>query len=131
MSSLTMARPDNAEPERNDALDDLFAYDKSWDDVFENNDRSDDAPAKHSSSDNRNGRNARPLSGGAVGGGALGIDEEVVITKKRAPVAKLDESRYVPSPIGVRSGHCQQLIPSLDYYRKGESQSCGLAQRRI
>ena len=29
-------------------------------------------------------------------GSGLGIDEEIKVTKKRAPVAKLDENRFVP-----------------------------------
>ena len=31
--------------------------------------------------------------------GGLGLDEEVKITKKRAPIAKLDEQRYILPPL--------------------------------
>jgi replication fork protection complex subunit Csm3/Swi3 len=71
-------------PERGSSpanLDDLFNYDVGLDDIFaENNDTNvDNANSKAKTGD--------PSSLG------LGLDEEVKVTKKRQPVAKLDENR--------------------------------------
>lgn len=66
-----------------DALDDLFAYDATMDDVFNTN-ASNNGPAQSD-----RGR----LDTNKTDNGGLGIDEEVTVIKKRAPVAKLDETR--------------------------------------
>lgn len=66
-----------------DALDDLFAYDASMDDIFHTNDSNNGGT--------RDGQGAVDTNMGDQRG--LGIDEEVTVIKKRAPVAKLDETR--------------------------------------
>lgn len=75
-----------APPSGRDALDDLFAYDASLDDVF-NTDYQQNAPHNGSKSVFDTDTTKRK---------DLGIDEEIVIAKKRAPVAKLDAPRQVP-----------------------------------
>lgn len=37
-------------------------------------------------------------SGNATGGDGLGIDEEIIITKKRIPIPKLDDNRLLSDP---------------------------------
>ncbi|CAI7583858.1 unnamed protein product [Penicillium pancosmium] len=73
-------------PERGSSpanLDDLFNYDVGLDDIFaENNDTNVDNA-------NSKGKTGDPSSLG------LGLDEEVKVTKKRQPVAKLDENRLL------------------------------------
>ena len=75
----------NALPAQADDLDDLFDYDVS--DVFRDVNTNMDIPT----SDKTMARTA-----GKENGAGLGIDEEVKVTKKRAPVAKLDENRSAP-----------------------------------
>ena len=65
-----------------DDLDDLFNYDVETDDVFRDYNPAMDAPVRSTSP-------ARPKTTD------LGIDEEIQITKKRKPIAKLDENRQV------------------------------------
>ena len=77
-----MADVDSA-PRREDALDDLFAYDASMDDVF-------NIPTTPTDNGASEGAAHRTDLSNRAG---LGIDEEVVVTKKRAPVAKLDATR--------------------------------------
>ena len=67
-----------------DDLDDLFNYDVSMDDVFKDSNASDAAPKDQSELRRRNSDN----------GAGLGLDEEIKITKRRQPIAKLDEARY-------------------------------------
>lgn len=62
-------------------LDDLFDYDVGLEDIFPGNN---DTNADNTTSKPQNGD---PSSLG------LGLDEEVKVTKKRQPVAKLDENR--------------------------------------
>lgn len=64
-------------------LDDLFDYDVGLEDIPDGNSAQVD-PAE----------GARPLPKGSSALG-LGLDEEVKVSKKRQPVAKLDESRQV------------------------------------
>ncbi|KAF2232518.1 Swi3-domain-containing protein [Viridothelium virens] len=72
-------------PERDD-LDDLFNHDASLDDVFKDtNDGSNAATDGPPESRRR----------AADGGADLGIDEEIKITKRRQPIAKLDEARLL------------------------------------
>lgn len=59
-------------------LDDLFNYDVGLDEVV---------PAKNVSENNTN---TAGTGDSALG---LGLDDEVKVTKKRQPVAKLDEAR--------------------------------------
>ena len=68
-----------------DDLDDLFDYDVG--DVFRDVDTNMDIPAMR-----------KPLekADGKENVADLGIDEEVKVTKKRAPVPKLDENRSAP-----------------------------------
>jgi replication fork protection complex subunit Csm3/Swi3 len=60
------------------SLNDLFDYDVGLDEVFQDNGA-------------LNGKEAK-LSGDPSSVG-LGLDEEVKVTKKRQPIAKLDEGR--------------------------------------
>ena len=79
-------RPRNGPtPPVGDELDDLFNYDVGVDDVFREVDTNMNVPAKPK---------PRPLKDGNETGAGLGIDEEIKISKKRRPVAKLDEERY-------------------------------------
>ena len=64
------------------SLDDLFDYDPNLGNTFE------DENNANSADPNSNGRKrTRAASEG------LGIDEEIKITKKRKPIAKLDDER--------------------------------------
>lgn len=67
-----------------DDLDDLFDYSIS-NDIFRDVDTNMDVPANSTTVN---------TAGEKENGGGLGIDEEVKVTKKRAPVAKLDENRF-------------------------------------
>lgn len=67
-----------------DALDYLLDHPSEERDVFRDVDTNMDIPARRKFS------TAAPAIDGAFG---LGIDEEVKISKRRKPVAKLDENR--------------------------------------
>ena len=71
-------------PVPTDDLDDLFDYDVPAD-IFRDVDTNMEVPT----------RPAKALLSdvGKENGGGLGIDEEIKVSKKRAPVAKLDETR--------------------------------------
>ena len=74
----------NNPPAPTDDLDDLFDYDVSAD-IFEDVDTNTEMPSRLAKA---------PLGdAGKEKVGGLGIDEEIKVTKKRAPVAKLDEAR--------------------------------------
>lgn len=75
----------NGPPVPADDLDDLFDYDIG--DVFRDVDTNMDAPARGKTTANADGKE---------NGDALGIDEEIKVVKKRAPVPKLDENRSGP-----------------------------------
>ncbi|KAL9094714.1 MAG: hypothetical protein Q9165_002984 [Trypethelium subeluteriae] len=75
--------PAHQAPERDD-LDDLLNYDASMDDVFKDTNDESHATTKGIPESRR---------GAADGGADLGIDEEIKITKRRKPIAKLDEAR--------------------------------------
>lgn len=85
MAAVDMGARNNP-PARTDDLDDLFDYDvpadilRDVDADMEGPNRLAKAPLGHVGKE-------------SVGG--LGIDEEIKITRKRAPVAKLDENRSV------------------------------------
>lgn len=66
-----------------DDLDDLFDYDAGMEEMLREVDTNTDVPAQSS---NKGGKSA-----GA--GDALGIDEEIQVTKKRRVNVKLDENR--------------------------------------
>ena len=74
----------NTPPTVTDDLDVLFDFEVS--DVFRDVNMNLDAPAKRPSFEGSGKKDV------AVG---LGIDEEIKVVKKRAPVAKLDENRFV------------------------------------
>ena len=65
-----------------DDLDDLFDYDVG--DVFRDVDTNMDMPTSEKTIARTEGKE---------NGAGLGIDEEIKVTKKRAPVPKLDENR--------------------------------------
>jgi replication fork protection complex subunit Csm3/Swi3 len=65
-------------------LDDLFNYDVGIEDILNEAEKANDA----SSSNNQNKPTATKDSGDV-----LGLDEEVVVTKKRKPTVKFDETR--------------------------------------
>ncbi|MCJ1281224.1 chromosome segregation in meiosis- protein [Xylographa opegraphella] len=69
-------------PPPGDDLDDLFNYDVETDDVFRDYNPAMDAPVQSTT----------PPQPKATD---LGIDEEIQVTKKRKPIAKLDETRRV------------------------------------
>lgn len=75
----------NGPPVPADDLDDLFDYDIG--DVFRDVDTNMDAPAREKPAVNVDGKE---------NGVRLGIDEEIKVVKKRAPIPKLDENRSVP-----------------------------------
>lgn len=68
-----------------DALDDLLDRPAEERDVFRDVDTNMDVPMRKKNS------TVTHASDGAFG---LGIDEEVKISKKRKPIAKLDDDRY-------------------------------------
>ena len=71
-----------------DDLDDLFNYDVGVEDVFRDVDTNMDVIT---STEPRRGNDK---SNTGVG---LGIDEEIKVSRKRRPIAKLDEARYISS----------------------------------
>ncbi len=73
-----------------DDLDDLFDYD-----VFRDVDTNMDAPSQQKTAGRADGKEH------IVG---LGIDEEIKVSKKRAPVPKLDEERSAPTNISCNHG---------------------------
>jgi replication fork protection complex subunit Csm3/Swi3 len=76
-------------------LDDLFNYDVGLDEVIPDN----------------NVSNTNKPSGTADSALGLGLDDEVKITKKRQPVAKLDEARSVIYPHNI---HPKSLLQRED-----------------
>ena len=110
------ARAGTADAPPRDELDDLFDYDVDLGDVFGEIDTNMDVPVKQPSSSR---------AGGKENGAGLGIDEEIKIAKKRRPVVKLDETRYVPFRL-----HCWQISDGAymltcigDYFHKQAYQS--------
>ncbi|KAF2097938.1 Swi3-domain-containing protein [Rhizodiscina lignyota] len=82
-----MAEVQSAPRRENDALDDLFTYDTSMDDVFN---------TTTTTTNNGTSRDSVGQTGSFnQSAGGLGIDEEITVTKRRAPVAKLDETRLL------------------------------------
>ena len=79
MSNESVPEPRQATPPGQ--IDDLFDYDVGLDDILQD-------------VSTTNNTNAPKQSSGPDGSGlGLGLDEEVKVSKKRQPVAKLDESR--------------------------------------
>ncbi|KAL1955387.1 hypothetical protein VTO42DRAFT_8607 [Malbranchea cinnamomea] len=79
---------------QNTAQDDLFDYDAGLDELL-----------RETAEQNTNGTENQPRDSsnnrkGSSNDADLGLDEEVKITRKRAPVAKLDENRLL-SPAGI------------------------------
>ena len=72
-------------PPIDDIDDSLFNYNVG--DVFRDVDTNMDVPAV---------QNAATRIDGKKNGTNLGIDEEIKVTKRRAPTAKLDENRFAP-----------------------------------
>jgi replication fork protection complex subunit Csm3/Swi3 len=68
-----------------DELDEVLGYDAEMEEIFSNLHKPDNKE-RHDSTKER-AASFEPEN--------LGIDEEVKITKKRKPIAKLDSSRYV------------------------------------
>ena len=86
-----------------DDLDDLFDYDVPAD-IFQDVDTNMEVPQRPAKA---------PLGdAGRVNIGGLGIDEEIKVTKKRAPVAKLDEDRFA---VICFIASCRVLI-HVDFY---------------
>ncbi len=73
-------------PPVDDLDDSLFDYDVG--DVFRDVDTNMDVLAVQKSAAGSDGKE---------NGAGLGIDEEIKVTKKRAPVPKLDENRFAPN----------------------------------
>ena len=72
-------------PPVNDDLDDLFNYEVD-NDLLQDVDTNMNVPARGGS---------HTHDGNGTLKGQLGLDEEVKVTKKRAPIAKLDEDRLL------------------------------------
>ncbi|OCK83337.1 Swi3-domain-containing protein [Lepidopterella palustris CBS 459.81] len=68
-----------------DDADNVFEYDRTMDDAFNNLDIDNIASARQEPTNSQN----------AARGTNLGIDEEIKIAKKRQPIAKLDEARLL------------------------------------
>ncbi|KAI9659793.1 MAG: chromosome segregation in meiosis- protein [Bathelium mastoideum] len=71
------------QPAERDDLDDLFNQDLSMDDVFKDTNTNDSTLNGQPDPKRRNNDS----------GTGLGIDEEIKVTKRRQPIAKLDEAR--------------------------------------
>lgn len=86
---MPAAVPSGVRPtvERDDDLDDIFNYDAGINATFDQ--QQDDANNNNTTQDQHD----VPVN----------IDEEVKVTKKRKPVAKLDEDRYVPKTQHIHS----------------------------
>jgi len=80
-------RPDVQPTVERDDLDDIFNYDAGIDATF--NQPAHNWSAQDDANNNDTNRQQHDVP--------ENIDEEVKVTKKRKPVAKLDEERYVPS----------------------------------
>jgi replication fork protection complex subunit Csm3/Swi3 len=87
--ATTTANPPAA-PAAGDELDDLFDYNVTLDDVFRDVDTNMHAPTapKPTAIPSRTKNNSHKID-------SLGIDEEVKVQRKRAPIAKLDEERLL------------------------------------
>lgn len=88
MSDHDQALPQNhraqSEVHSADDIDDLFDYDVGLDEVLNS----------ISTEPNRAGANTtKEFTTSASSGPSLGLDEEVKVSKKRHPIAKLDETR--------------------------------------
>ena len=81
MAGVDIGARDN--PPINDDLDNVFNYDVD-NDLFKDVDINMDVAPKPTAGQNKE---RAPFSGG------LGLDEEIKVSKKRAPIAKLDETR--------------------------------------
>jgi len=81
-----------ASPAAHDDLEDLFEYDPGRDNVFQ-----EDNTARTEALQERPKTNVFSNDAGA----GLGIDHEIKIAKKRRPVAKLDEARYVSATFPI------------------------------
>lgn len=75
--------PPNGPDPPAEEMDDMFDYTVDMQDVFRDVDVNMDAPSESQAAQ------LKPKDGGDV----LGLDEEVKVTRKRQPVAKLDEDR--------------------------------------
>lgn len=71
-------------------IDDLFDYDAGLDDVLKNLPSAQNKETSQAKSNNHNNRNEDATQ-------VLGLDADLKVAKKRAPVAKLDEARYETS----------------------------------
>lgn len=83
-SVLTMAHEHAPEPRQSspaDQINDLFDYDVGLDDILQD----------VATTSNTNAPKQYPAPDGS--GLRLGLDEEVKVSKRRQPVAKLDENR--------------------------------------
>ena len=93
-------------PAQADELDDLFNYEVP-DDIFKDVDINIDAPSKSK---------VGPSGDGKENGGGLGLDEEIKVTKRRAPVPKLDEDRYGQNrPFGNPGSHPTAYCHKLEF----------------
>ena len=95
MAATDLARR-NVSP-TNNMDDSLFDYDVG--DAFRDVDMNMDIPAV---------QQPTITTGGKDDGGSLGIDEEIKVTRKRAPVPKLDENRFA----SIEAEKVEQLLNS-------------------
>ena len=104
-----------------DELDEIFNYDLNVDDVFRDVDTNMRAPPR---------ANNDTQPGNQTNGDVLGIDEQIKVAKKRAPIPKLDEARYV---IRYLKHHSHNLLrarqaPLSSRYSQAKAQRQGEAQ---
>ena len=102
MSSTTAAHHPITAPPASDELDDLFDYNVNLDDVFRDVDTNMRATEQLSRPSKAKNNSSRHVD-------SLGIDEAVKVEKKRAPVAKLDETRYHELPTTIYSDWRAQI----------------------
>lgn len=110
--TATAARRPSAPP--GDELDDIFNYAANMDDVFRDVDTNmrpsarEDNPSQARNTSHTNNADS------------LGIDEQIKVTKKRAPIPKLDEGRCV-QPTTFHSSSRAQIC--VDFSHKLASRS--------
>lgn len=107
----------NVPPAQEDDLDDLFDY--NVDDAFRDVDTNMDVPARGKTGTGRDEKEK---------GADLGLDEEIKVTKKRAPVPKLDENR---SASGKSRSQGRIAHAGAGFYHQQASQNCAGSQKSV
>ncbi len=108
--------PSTAPDPATEEMDDMFDYTVDMQDMFRDVNVNMDAPSE------RQAANLKPKNGRDV----LGLDEEVKVTRKRQPVAKLDEERLDSSRRTL-----VVMLTILGYCPKPEFQSYGELPKNV